>query len=182
MTTPFSELTTITTLSEALDRLFHDRHLVRGIRIDGHNNHTYTFKVYHERRDENDTRKNVCIEPLTNFSHGIESAVREAFSRTPEVELATELEHDIVLSGIQNYVKPGNAAKLITPSPSISLPTAALYRGHDIRQRPLMRVSAPTMTGVTGLMNVQAIDKALRHNKYESHVLINTGEHPVVRV
>ena len=173
---------TETTLSTVLDTLFNDRHRIRGIRIDGHNNHLFTFKVYHERRGS-DPRRNVRIEPTTDFELGLEYAVREGFSRSAEVELTAEIIRDIHLAGIRKYVAQGNTAVLRPCSPSISIPSVNLYKGHETRQNALFIVGAPTISAAIHSANIGTINTTIdAQEPYESRsLLIQTGEFPAQR-
>jgi hypothetical protein len=180
MIEPVTEARTITTLTRALDTLFNDRRRIRGIRIDGHNGHTFSFKVYHERRDADSPRNNTTFSALTDFDAGLEYAVREGFYRSSDVELALELAANIHMGGIRKYVERGNSAVLRPSSPTIALPSVQLYSGHNIRQHPLLVIGAPTVTTAIGMAHVGTINEAIKQSvPYESQMLLSaTGEFP----
>lgn len=173
----------ITTLTEALDTLFHDRRRIKGIRVDGYNNHTFKFKIYHERRDGSDVHKNTTLNGVTDFEQGLEYAVREGFCRSDDAILREELERDIHLAGIRKYVAHGNSAILRPSIPGIDTPGVLLYEGHNIRQHPLVVMGGPTITATIGMAHVGAINEAIKKRvPYESQVLLGaTGEFPVQR-
>lgn len=172
---------TISTLTEALDTLFNDRRRVRGIRIDGHNGHAYTFKVYHERRDANAPRKNTTFSAVTDFEQGIEYAVREGFCRCEDIDFPGALEQDIHLTGIRKYVEKGNSAILRPSVPGISVPGILLYTGHNVRQHPLLVIGAPTMTAAIGTAHLGTINEVVRQSiPYTPQMLLSaTGEFPI---